>query len=920
MHNTGLHAPLLLVLSRGELPPSLTATFSSTYFLALQKDPDIPLKLRPLGIGTALRRFTGSLLASHFAPRFAHFLQPFQFGIGISGGMEFIIHSIHAQAQQFIPDASPSSTSSRALLSLDLVNMFNSISRDCSRSVLAEHFPSLIPFFDTLYSTSNTCWYLSPSGSWSSFLQHEGFAQGCPLSPAFACLALHTILVALDRSLRRRAHARKSSAPGDDGQGSITSFLAYLDDVNALIPFIDLAFTLEEFRHLGVPIGAVINQRKTKILSSFSSQPPLSSHLSSAAALLSPSSHLQQGIRLLGVPLGSTHFVDQYLDSQADLLAASASRLQSKLRSLQTRFTLFTQCIQAKVPHLMFADVLAHYHPSSSLPMSPYHWSSPFMQRINSITAAFLSALIAPSPPIVVDSFAWSLAHLPLAMGGLGLQDYSARAVASFCIPFTRSLRITHHGLSLDGTLVPLPASLSHSFSTWSSSPLPLFASFRDLALPLLSFESFPPACDRLSFLVHDLPLDSLLRDLIRSHKRRSLDSLHSLAPLAFRPLLPSLLSPLTSAPFRPMSRKDPDLRVPNDTFSLALCRKLRLPCLPLALTHQLCLCGAALDPYGDHFFSCRRFSKAAAHNKIRDGLFLCVSQLGPIAEFIHTHSDVLLEPHHLLAQHPTSRPADVGLFLHPSYPSCTGAPFRFAALDVTITPSLPSTTHLADTYNYAESARRLHLDSERHKFNGRDVRSHGSLVTGQFLIDECNRHDILLLPLSFDPLGGIGPIATSFFYDTFGPGPPPAPTFRHDSARLAHAHATGPHRLSGLFPFADKHWHILHPGAWFTSTYHCMLPSQWARQILGLHLHSAFSQHLRSSFTKCLAPLLASHPRPAHILGQRSRFPGCYSSGRSSLVAGSHTSVSSGSMAASPSSARTRQRLSRSLGRRSAP
>ena len=53
--------------------------------------------------------------------------------------------------------------------------------------------------------------------------------------------------------------------------------------------------------------------------------------------------------------------------------------------------------------------------------------------------------------------------------------------------------------------------------------------------------------------------------------------------------------------------------------------------------------------------------------------------------------ADVLLEPHHLLAQYPSSRPADVALLLHPSYPSAHDSPFKLAAIDVSIPPLSPA-------------------------------------------------------------------------------------------------------------------------------------------------------------------------------------------------------------------------------------
>ncbi len=338
------------------------------------------------------------------------------------------------------------------------------------------------------------------------------------------------------------------------------------------------------------------------------------------------------------------------------------------------------------------------------------------------------------------------------------------------------------------------------------------------------------------------------------------------------------------------MTCQDPDLRITNDSFRLAFCRKLHLPILPPILRSRPCSCGAPLDQYGDHFFHCKNFAKSRPSNRIRDALYLILRTLAPIAEFVSTGSDVLLEPHHLLAQHPSSRPADVALLLHPSYPSAHNSPFKLAAIDITIPPLLPGSSHCADSHNFAVAACRQHLTVERLKFNGRDVRSHGTLITGQYKIDACNHHRILLIPFSVDPLGGLGPLAHSFLYHSAYPGPPLERHFSHPSAALAYSNATGPNSLSGLLPYANKHWSSSNPDCWFTSTYFCPTPTTWAHQILGLNCLSAFTAHLRTSISACISPILQPRSPPAHILGQHSRFPYTSPSSR----AGNHAGPSS--------------------------
>lgn len=66
---------------------------------------------------------------------------------------------------------------------------------------IVKHFPCLVPFFDLLYSQKNQCHYRKDDDSSGVREQEEGFAQGFPLSGAFAVLVLLDILQELDRKL-----------------------------------------------------------------------------------------------------------------------------------------------------------------------------------------------------------------------------------------------------------------------------------------------------------------------------------------------------------------------------------------------------------------------------------------------------------------------------------------------------------------------------------------------------------------------------------------------------------------------------------------------------------------------------------------------------------------------------------------------
>ena len=62
------------------------------------------------------------------------------------------------------------------LLSIDIKNMFNSISRQKLRHIIAADFPNLLPFVDMLYATKGQTMVKLEDGSWKDIDVFEGFS------------------------------------------------------------------------------------------------------------------------------------------------------------------------------------------------------------------------------------------------------------------------------------------------------------------------------------------------------------------------------------------------------------------------------------------------------------------------------------------------------------------------------------------------------------------------------------------------------------------------------------------------------------------------------------------------------------------------------------------------------------------------
>jgi hypothetical protein len=126
---------------------------------------------------------------------------------------------------------------------------------------------------------------------------------------------------------------------------------------------------------------------------------------------------------------------------------------------------------------------------------------------------------------------------------------------------------------------------------------------------------------------------------------------------------LPSLLSPLTSIALHNPPRSEPSNRLNNESFTLLMRRKLRLPIL-----HQpgKCMCGTTFDKCGDHTFGCRRTSKTTLHDAITKTLAITLRPLLTLTNQTNTAHDTVMEPTGLIPDAPAKRAADIMIRLSP--------------------------------------------------------------------------------------------------------------------------------------------------------------------------------------------------------------------------------------------------------------
>ena len=84
--------------------------------------------MRPIAIGTILRKVISSATATNVKSRLC------QCGVGMPGGTENVVHGV-----RMLLEDNPGSV----VVSLDLSNAFNTVSRSAFVGLVEEHFPEL---------------------------------------------------------------------------------------------------------------------------------------------------------------------------------------------------------------------------------------------------------------------------------------------------------------------------------------------------------------------------------------------------------------------------------------------------------------------------------------------------------------------------------------------------------------------------------------------------------------------------------------------------------------------------------------------------------------------------------------------------------------------------------------------------------
>jgi hypothetical protein len=230
---------VLELLLLGDVPEEVLAAHAGGRVVALRKKTG---GLRPLVIGSTLRRIGMKALDRVFKEHVRDAVAPFQYGVAKPGGAEALhkVVSAHAQCCQ---DA--------VVLTVDFQNAFNRLSRSHAAQELSKTLPEMSAYHSAWTSRPSTHSFIDGQGEVHHVTASIGVEQGCPASPLVFAVAVHPFLVGLAAAVR-----------SSDRHGKV---VAYLDDVTVLTNPAGYTAATQYLATAGTQIGLDTNLGKCSV-------------------------------------------------------------------------------------------------------------------------------------------------------------------------------------------------------------------------------------------------------------------------------------------------------------------------------------------------------------------------------------------------------------------------------------------------------------------------------------------------------------------------------------------------------------------------------------------------------------------------------------------------------------------------------
>ncbi|XP_052627549.1 uncharacterized protein LOC128134140 [Lactuca sativa] len=312
----------------------------------------------------------------------AKYLNDFQFGVGVSGGAEAILHSANRLLNERHDDKSLS------MLTIDFSNAFNLVDRSALLHEVRLRCPSISLWVDFLYGqAARLC--LGNTHIRSS----TGVQQGDPLGPLLFAIVLHPLLHKIRDNCKLLLHAW------------------YLDDGTLIGDLEEVAKALDTIMVTGPKLGLQLNIKNTELFWPSCDGRKLREGLFPADIRRPP-----LGVKLLG---GAVSRYASFIRSLAIKRAENAvnlMRLLPQLSDPQSELLLLRSCMG--IAKLFFGLRTCQ----------PVHMEEAAIFFDNGLRGAIEDIVVCGGP--FFGDIQWRIASLPIRFGGLGL--YSAVEATSY--------------------------------------------------------------------------------------------------------------------------------------------------------------------------------------------------------------------------------------------------------------------------------------------------------------------------------------------------------------------------------------------------------------------------------------------------------------------------------------------------------
>lgn len=564
----GAFMSFLRSIIASDIPQEIQRILSVSKLYALTKESN--QGIRPIAVADSTRRITTKAIAYHYKQLWKEAVGPTQYGISTPSSCEvFVKHVIAHLDCTDIPVA---------LLKVDGKNAFNCIDRQIFLDELARSFPELSRFFNMWYASETPLWYFMQDGSLETIPSSQGAQQGDPAGSFLFCLAFSKALTNIKERLP------------DCFLGAI------IDDLSVAVPPARLVeawgIVTEELARVGIEVVP----HKSEVLLS-------NSPISNNAAL--PSGVQQvQGMTLVGVPMGSQEYTNQFLQRTHNKLFAF-SNLVTSLPSTQIAFLILRYCAAARAIHL-----------ARCIPPSDPCFQH-FMQTADSLLASCVGRL-ANHPDLSPSQTAQI--HLPIRLGGLGITSLRAICHPAFIASSASAAQDLMQRPGLSPSLIRLQSHtdgfhriswFSEAQQSWEQTR----AQLNDTSCPIL----------HQPWTIHamlQMPTKKLQHFISSKVYNQRFLSLLSSMPLSDQARLRSCAGPGSGA-FLSALPCIQGCKFTAQAFKTAIQLRIGLPTNVLSTTSSgPCACGVIPDNSGIHFLRCGRGGLIIArHNAILEVL-----------------------------------------------------------------------------------------------------------------------------------------------------------------------------------------------------------------------------------------------------------------------------------------------------------